>query len=380
MIFDYETLRLIWWVLIGALLIGFALTDGFDMGVGALLPFLGRGDDERRVMINTVGPHWDGNQVWFILAGGAVFAAWPMVYAAAFSGFYIALLLVLFALFFRPVGFDYRSKLPHPRWRAAWDWGLFAGSAVPALVFGVAFGNLLLGVPFYLDETLRPHYTGSFFALLNPFGLLAGILSLAMLVMHGATYLQLRTEGALQHRARAAARAAALVAAAAFALAGLWVAYGMDGYRIVSIPALDAVSNPLAKTVEHAPGAWLNNYRAYPWLIAAPALGFAGTGLVAVLGAARRPVLAFLASALAIIGIIVTAGSSMFPFIMPSSSDPGSSLTVWDATSSPRTLTLMFWATIVFLPIVLAYTVWVYRVMGGKVTVERIREESHTAY
>ena len=137
MIFDYDTLKLIWWVVIGVLLIGFAVTDGFDMGVGMWLPFLGKTDNERRVIINTIGPHWDGNQVWLITAGGAIFAAWPTVYAAAFSGFYIAMLLVLFALFFRPVGFDYRSKIEHPRWRQSWDWGLFAGGAVPALVFGV---------------------------------------------------------------------------------------------------------------------------------------------------------------------------------------------------------------------------------------------------
>ncbi|MGD9298976.1 MAG: cytochrome d ubiquinol oxidase subunit II, partial [Thiohalocapsa sp.] len=171
---DYEILKLVWWLLVGVLFIGFAVTDGMDMGVGTLLPFLGKNDAERRVIINTVGPHWDGNQVWLITAGGAIFAAWPLVYGAAFSGFYFAMLLALFALFFRPVGFDYRSKIENKAWRNAWDWGLFIGGAVPALVFGIAFGNLLQGVPFHLDELLRPYYTGSFFALLNPFALLAG--------------------------------------------------------------------------------------------------------------------------------------------------------------------------------------------------------------
>jgi len=380
MIFDYETLRIIWWMLIGALFVGFALTDGFDMGVGALLPFLGRNDDQRRVMINTVGPHWEGNQVWFVLAGGAIFAAWPLVYAAAFSGFYVALLLVLFALFFRPVGFDYRSKVDDPRWRAAWDWGLFAGSAVPALVFGVAFGNLLQGVPFYLDGNLRPHYDGSFFALLNPFALLAGIVSLSMLVMHGATYLQMRTDGVLLERARGAARLAAIVLIATFAIAGLWLGFGIDGYRIASIPALDAPSNPLVKTVVHVAGAWLANYKTWPWALTAPVLGFAGALGVLAFSVARRSALAFVSSALSITGVIVTAGASMFPFIMPSSLEPNSSLTVWDATSSPHTLMLMFWATVVFLPIVLGYTIWVYKVMGGKVTVRQVREQTHTAY
>jgi len=380
MIFDYETLRVIWWVLIGALFVGFALTDGFDMGVGALLPFLGRDDDERRVMINTVGPHWEGNQVWFVLAGGAIFAAWPLVYAAAFSGFYVALLLVLFALFFRPVGFDYRSKVDDPRWRSAWDWGLFAGSAVPALVFGVAFGNLLQGVPFHLDGNLRAHYDGSFFGLLNSFALLTGVVSLSMLVMHGATYLQMRTEGELLERARGAARLAAIVLIVTFALAGLWLGFGIDGYRIASIPALDAPSNPLAKTVARVAGAWLANYKTYPWAVAAPVLGFAGALGVLAFSAARRGALAFVSSALSVLGVIFTAGVSMFPFIMPSSLEPNSSLTVWDATSSPHTLMLMFWATLVFLPIVLGYTIWVYKVMGGRVTVRQVREQTHTVY
>jgi len=191
---DYETVKLIWWLLVGVLLVGFAIMDGMDMGVGALLPFLGDNDGERRVIINTVGPHWDGNQVWFITAGGAIFAAWPAVYAASFSGFYFAMLLVLFALFLRPVGFDYRSKLESPQWRNTWDRGLMVGGVVPALVFGVAFGNLLQGVPFSYDEFLRPWYSGSFFGLLNPFALLTGVVSLSMIILHGATFLQLRTQ------------------------------------------------------------------------------------------------------------------------------------------------------------------------------------------
>jgi len=380
MIFDYATLKLIWWLLIGALLIGFALTDGFDMGAGVLNPFIGRNDDERRVVINSVGPHWDGNQVWFITAGGAIFAAWPLVYAAAFSGFYIALLLVLFALILRPVGFEYRSKLPTPAWRTFWDWALFAGSAVPALVFGVAFGNLLQGVPFHYDSELAPHYTGSFFALLNPFALLAGVLSLALLVLHGATYLQLRTEGVLRERAERAARLAAVVVIVAFAAAGLWLAWDIEGYRILSMPAPGASFVPPAKSVERAAGAWLANYKTYPWMMAAPILGFLGAIAAFLLSGARRAGWAFMASSLAIIGVILTAGFSMFPFVMPSSSVPASSLTVWDATSSHKTLQLMFWAVVVFLPIVLAYTVWVYRVMRGKVTVEKIRAQSRSAY
>lgn len=200
--FDYEVLRFIWWLLIGVLLIGFAVTDGFDMGVGILLPFMGKTDTERRIMINSIAPHWDGNQVWLVTAGGALFAAWPMVYAAAFSGFYVAMILVLASLFFRPVGFDYRSKLENAKWRNMWDRGIFIGSFVPPLIIGVAFGNLLQGVPFAVNDQLYLNYTGSFLGLLNPYGLLAGIISIMMIITQGATYLQMRTLGELHLRSR----------------------------------------------------------------------------------------------------------------------------------------------------------------------------------
>jgi len=380
MIIDYETLKLIWWVLIGVLLIGFAVTDGMDMGVGALLPFLGKRDQERRVIINTVGPHWDGNQVWLITAGGAIFAAWPAVYAAAFSGFYFAMLLVLFALFFRPVGFDYRSKIDNPRWRSAWDWGLFVGGTVPALVFGVAFGNLLQGVPFHLDSLLRSFYTGSFWGLLNPFALLCGLVSLSMIVTQGAIWLQLRTEEPMAGRARRAVQWWTLIMMGAFALAGVWLALGMDGYRVVSMPPLDARPNPLAKEVIVAAGAWLDNYRAYPPTLAFPVLGFAGAALTWLLSRMGRPGLGLVTSSLAQTGVILTAGASMFPFIMPSSTNPGSSFTLWDAASSHLTLTVMFWAAMIFVPIILGYTTWTYYKMWRRVTVAEIEERQHLAY
>ena len=378
---DYETLKVIWWLFIGVLLIGFAVTDGFDLGIGTLLPFLGRNDEERRVMLNSVGPTWEGNQVWFITAGGATFAAWPLVYATAFSGFYAALLLVLFALFFRPVGFDFRSKVADPRWRNAWDWGLFIGGTVPAVVFGVAFGNLLQGVPFQFDPaTMAVTYTGSFWRLLNPFALLTGLVSLAMLVMHGASFLQIRTEDALQLRARAAARWAAIALIVLFAIAGIWVAYGIAGYRIVSIPAASSAFVPIAKTVESSPGIWLANFTAHQWMMLAPIVAFAGALAVVVSSAGGRSMLAFVASGVAVAGVILTAGFAMFPFVMPSSSDPRSSLTAWDSVSSHRTLAIMFWVVVILLPIVIAYTAWVYWVVRGKVTVAHIRENTHMSY
>ena len=380
MIFDYETLKVIWWLFVGILLIGFAVSDGFDMGVGTLLPFLGKDDDERRIIINSVGATWEGNQVWFITAGGALFAAWPLVYAAAFSGFYIALLLVLFALFFRPVGFDYRSKLPNPRWRSAWDWGLFVGGTVPALVFGVAFGNLLLGVPFHYDDTMRVFYTGSFWQLLNPFALLSGVVSLSMLVMHGAVYLQMRTEGTIYKRAVLAAQIAAVIMLAGFAVAGVWVAYGIEGYRIISMPPANDVIVPAAKQVIKESGAWLDNYTTYPWMLFAPLLAFLGATFTVFLSRSGKPGTAFFTSGATITGIILTAGLSMFPFVMPSSSDPNSSLTAWDAVSSHGTLQVMFWVVLVFLPIVVAYTAWVYGILRGKITTQTIRDGNHTLY
>jgi cytochrome d ubiquinol oxidase subunit II len=380
LLFDYLTLKLIWWLFVCVLLVGFALLGGFDLGVGTLLPFLARTDEQRRVLLNAIGPTWEGNQVWFITAGGAMFAAWPFVYATAFSGFYWAMLLVLFALFFRPVGFEYRSKVADPRWRNAWDWGLFVGGAVPALVFGVAFGNLLQGVPFELDGFMRPTYTGSFWGLLNPFGLLAGVVSLSMLVMHGALYLQLRTEDELNARAAKAARWFGALFMIAFALAGIWQAVGLEGYRIVAMPDPGGVVSPLSKTVEMVEGAWMQNYTARPWTMAAPIAAFAGGLLALLFSAAKRPGLAFVCSGAALAGVIMTAASAMFPFIMPSSTQPNVSLTAYDAVSSHLTLNLMFIAVVVFLPIVLLYTSWVYSVLRGKLSEDKIRKETHTAY
>jgi cytochrome d ubiquinol oxidase subunit II len=215
---------------------------------------------------------------------------------------------------------------------------------------------------------------------LNPFALLTGVVSLSMLVMHGAVYIQLRTEGAVYQRAKVAARIFGLLMIAAFAAAGVWLAMGIDGFRIISMPAASTSPNVLAKVVEQAGGAWMNNYTLYPWMMAAPALGFAGALLALLLSAKDRPGTAFVFSGIALAGVILTAGFSLFPFIMPSSLDPRSSLTVWDATSSHLTLTLMFWAVVIFLPIIILYTSWVYSVMRGKVTEARIREESHSMY
>ena len=378
--FDYETLKLIWWLLVGALLIGFAIMDGHDMGVGALLPFVGKNDDERRVVINTVAPHWDGNQVWFITAGGAIFAAWPLVYATAFSGFYWAMMAVLWALFFRPVGFDYRSKVQNATWRNTWDWGLFIGGAIPPIIFGVAFGNLFLGVPFQFDDTLRSTYTGTFWALLNPFALLAGVLSLSMIVFQGANYLMIRTEGDIYKRVRTASFWSGALTFALFALAGFWLMKDIGGYAITSYIDGNALPDPLDKTVVKEVGAWMKNYSLYAWAKWVPITTFIAIVLGMLLSRLHKPGMAFIASSINCAGIIGTAGVSLFPFVMPSSSDPRSSLTIWDSASSQMTLGLMLGATVIFLPLIIVYTSWAYKVMSGKITTDFIKANDKSVY
>ena len=377
---NYDTLRVIWWVLLGVLLIGFAVMDGFDLGTGMLLPFLGKNDLERRVIINAVGPTWEGNQVWLVLGGGAIFAAWPQLYAVSFSGFYLAMFVILIGLILRPVAFKYRSKNESPTWRSRWDWALFAGSFIPALICGVAMGNVLQGVPFRLTPELYIHYDGSFFGLLNPFAILAGLISVSMLLMHGAAWLCIKTEGAIAARARSVGSISAIVTAVLFVLAGIVLWKFVDGYRITSVLNTTGPSNPLFKTAAHAPGAWMQNYQQYPWTMAAPILGVLGCLLAAVLIRARKDGLAMITSGLGIAGIILTVGASMFPMILPSSVDPRFSLTVWDSSSSHMTLFIMLVCTAVFIPLIVAYTSWVYSVLWGKVNAKDINDGNGHAY
>ena len=376
---DYEILRLVWWLFVGVLLVGFAVMDGQDMGVGSLLPFLGKNDTERRIMINTVAPHWDGNQVWLLTGGGAIFAAWPLVYATAFSGLYWALFIVLAALILRPVAFDYRSRVPVQKWRSSWDWALFVGSFVPPIIFGVAFGNMLQGVPFQFDESLRSTYTGSFWALLNPFALLCGVVSIAMVIFHGANYLLLRTAGELQARARKIGILTGVVTFVLFAIGGLWVYFGITGYVATNIDP-NGVSNPLLKSVAVSEGAWFTNFNNYPVLYIVPLLALGGAALGALSQYVWKPVLAVLSSSVSILGIVLTPLVAMFPFVLPSSSHPVSSLTIWDCTSSQLTLQVMFIVTLIFLPLVLIYTGWAYRVMSGKLTPQYIKDNDKTLY
>jgi cytochrome d ubiquinol oxidase subunit II len=371
---DYATLRVVWWLIVGVLLIGFAITDGFDLGLGASFTYLGRTDAERRALLSSVEPVWEGNQVWFVLGGGAVFAAWPLLYAASFSGLYLAMFLLLVALILRPVGFAFRGKLTDTRWRAVWDVALTLGGGVPALLFGVAFANLFLGVPFHFDGMQRPVVTGGFFSLLHPFALLGGIISLSMLVLHGNAYAAMKVGEPMAARACLIGRIASAIFLVAFVGAGLWVSMSIGGYRITSVIDYLGPSDPTHKTVAITAGAWLNNFHTWPWMWAAPLCATLSAVAAHVFFHQRRGASAFMASVLVQGGTILTGGFALFPFLMPSSTFPNQSLTVWDASSSAKTLLIMLGATIVFLPIILAYTGWVFRVLRGRVTLENMHE------
>lgn len=376
---DYEILRAIWWLLISVILIGFVITDGFDMGVGILLPFIGKTDTERRIMINAIAPHWDGNQVWLITAGAGIFAAWPFAYAVSFSGFYIAMILVLCALFFRPIGFDYRSKLENSKWRGLWDIAIFIGSFVPALVFGVAFGNLLEGVPFRFDNSYRVFYDGNFFGLLNPFALLTGVVSLMLFVAHGGTWLQMKTSGELYLRARKATQISCLILVITFILAGIWVMFGMHGYEVVSTIDHSVTSQPLNKVVS-TESTWLRNYMNYPILWIVPVLGVVLPLFNIVCSGLNKNALSFILSTLTIACVLLTYGIATFPFIIPSSIMPNASLTMWDSTSSQLTLNIMFFVVVIFLPIILFYTTWSYIKMFGRLDKNHIENNKHSLY
>ncbi len=376
--FDYEMLKLIWWLLLGVLLIGFGVTGGFDLGVGAMLRVIGRTDDDRKVMINCIGPTWDGNQVWLILGAGAVFAAWPLVYASAFSVLYPAMLAALFALFFRPTGFEYRAKVADARWRAFWDWGLVVGGAVPALVFGVAFGLVLEGVPFHYDADMRIVMDGSVLAALTPFALFAGLVSLVMLSMHGAAFINLKARGDVQHQARRWLGRLSLTLVALFAIGGIWVTQGVSGYQLLSGGDFNHAMTPLDQQVTREVGAWMRNFTKMPWMWAAPAVGFAGALLA---GLSRGlPRVALVSSGLSVAGVILTAGFAAFPFMLPSSSVPSQSLTLWNASASEHSLALMLIAACFFIPLILLYTTWVYRVLRGPVRSADVNKQEYGTY
>lgn len=373
MIFDYDTLQVIWWILVGVLLIGFALTNGMDMAVSTLLFKVGQNSKERGAIISTIAPHWDGNQVWLITAGGAIFAAWPEVYAASFSGLYWGMLLVLFAIWLRPLAFDYRNHNSDEAWLKRWDIALTVGSLVPILIFGVAFGNLLQGLPFWADENVRWHYDGVFLTallpLLDPFSLLCGLVSVSMLLTQGCLWIQLRTVDDIACRVRGLTLKLALLTVVLYGIAGIW-AYSFDGYQLTALAPEGSFHSITGKSVEVVPHGLFANYGKLWILWLVPIISifcFIKAGIAGVKGNAVKGIIY---NSVAIAFVIITAAIAMFPFVMPSSIDPESSLTIWDASSSHFTLQVMLYAVIIFVPIALAYTIWAYRRMWNKVSAE----------
>ena len=372
----YLGLKVLWWLLLGVLLLGLAVMVGMDMGVGALLRIIGKTDLERRSMLNAIGPHWDGNQVWFILGGGAIFAAFPLIYATAFSGLYVVMLLLLWSMIMRPLAFEYRSKIPTEGWRNIADWVFLLSGALPMIIYGAAMGNMLQGVPFHFDWDLRSYYTGSFISLFNPFAILAGVLSLALAMYMGATMMVIKTEGALAARARAAGSIAALVAIVLFAVGGVWVSM-MPGFVLTHSVGPALAQTPLTQTVELVKGGLLANYKAMPILWVVPVIGFAGMILGGLLLRAHRPATAWWFGILAWTGVLGATAISLFPFLMPSSSNPSQSLTIWNSVSSETTLLWMTGFSVVFVPLILWYTSWAFYVMRGKVDAGKIENDPH---
>ncbi|MFA0140740.1 cytochrome d ubiquinol oxidase subunit II [Vibrio kanaloae] len=377
--FEYDTLRLFWWVLIGVLLIGFMITDGFDMGVGALLPIIGKTNSERRVMINSIAPHWDGNQVWLITAGGALFAAWPLVYATSFSSLYVAMYLTLISLWLRPLALEYRAKIDNDQWRKVCDLAISFSGFFPPILFGVAFGNLMQGLPFSLNSLLMVEYHGSFFDLLNPFALLCGFVGLLMALLQGSAWLMMKTTDALYTKVRLVTQVSAILVASPMVLGGLIISH-IDGYLIVSELNHSAVSNPLNKQVIAETGAWLTNFETYSWMWFAP-IGSVLIPLLALVSARLKwDALAFISSSFTNACIVLTTGFTMFPFIIPSSINPSHSLTLWDSTSSELTLNIMTGVAFVMVPIILCYTAFSYRTMFGRLDSEYVERNSHSLY
>ena len=325
----------VWFVLVAVLWTGYLVLEGFDFGVGMLLPVLGRREKDRRVMINTIGPVWDGNEVWLLTAGGATFAAFPEWYASMFSGFYLALLLILLALILRVVAFEWRGKIDSDVWRRRIDAALVVGSWVPAVLWGVAFGNLVRGVALDADHS----YVGSFADLLNPFALLGGATTALIFLTHGAVFLALKTDGEIRHRAAALAARSAV---ATLVVAGAFAVWTQLAYSVT-------------------------------WTWAATAL--AAAALLALVAATRlrREGWAFVASAVAIVAAVVLIFGSLYPDVMPAL-DPANSLTVDNASSTDYTLTIMTWVAGFLTPLVLLYQGWTYWVFRKRLTAEQIPE------
>lgn len=379
---DYEVLKVLWWMILGSILVAYATTAGFDAGITTIMPFF-KNEDDRRVILNVSAPTWDGNLTWILFAGGGLFVVWPVVYSTAFSGLYFAMLLILFPLFFRPPGYEYRNKMPSMRWKRFWDFGLFISGVMPVFMFGVATGNCFVGFPFHFDPiSLRMFWTGSFWELLNPISILAGFVSVVMVIMHGSTYLQRRTVGNIRNSARQVTYWSGSVLLVLFAISGVLIVLYTPGYSLVYSPPV-ATTNVLDNIVTQAEGGWFVSFFQYPWKFFPPIFAFIGVLVSMAATYVKSKDVAFWGSGLAVAAIIVTSGTTLFPFIMPSSTNLNQSLTVWNSVSSQYALNTMLYIGVFMLAIVTAYKIFAYRAIWRKqkvLRVEDIQNNTHTYY
>lgn len=367
---DYVTLKVIWWGIFGFLVIAFMITGGMDIGVSFLLPIVGRSDQERRLILNSIGPTWEGNQVWLITLGAGLFAIWPIAYGTIFSSMYVAFILVLFMLILRPPGFDYRAKINSQIWRNFWDATLFLSAITLALGFGAVIGNLFTGLPFYFDKDMHEIYQGSFISIITPIALLFAVVNFCMLGLQGALYIQYKLEGDIAIRAKLLAKIFSIGFATTGIFAAISVVLWIPGYEIVSIPDLNTGFAITDKVVKSILSGWAQNYVDHKWLWIFPIIALVATRIAVRLSTKDKPATALFVNSIGIATSCLTVGCALFPFILPSNLSPNHSLTIWDVCSSKLTMGWSLFVTIVFLPIVLAYTIWVYRVMRGKVKLQ----------
>ena len=379
---EYSVLKILWWMIIGLVLILYGTTAGYDLGITTLIPFLKK-ESHKRLVLNISAPTWDGNQTWIVFAGGGLFVVWPIVYSLSFSGFYAAILMILWPFFLRPLGYDYRNKIDSPTWRRCWDWGLFISSFLPVFIFGVVFGNLLQGIPFHFDHyMMMEFYTGNFGGLMNPFGILCGLVSASMIIMHGASWVARRSRADLNTLARKIQFFFAWLTAILFIISGWWLMTRVSGYTLVD-QAASPTLHPFANVVTHHAHAWTDDYASSPWKYYPVVIAFCALFCTLLFNRLQRFVAAFWASVMSVAGIIATAGATLFPFLMPSSTNLNESLTVWNAVSSQYALNIMLYVCVVLMFIVLAYKIFAFKAAWGSVQSigeEDLDKNKHTFY
>ena len=378
---DYDILRVIWFILLVVLFVGFIVTDGFDMGVGIVLLYLGKTDLERRVLINTISPHWEGNQVWLVTSIGAMFAAFPLLYGTIFNGLYVIFLLVFIALFLRPMAFDYRSKLTSKKWKCYWDRALFVGSIVPIFFIGLILGNVFHGLSFSFNEMMQVQYDDNLWQYIKLNGILFGFFAIGVVVMHGCCWLQLKTVDNLYEQSRYIVMRVAVVNAILFMVIGCYLYFCVEGFTIEQFSRAHYF-DPLHKLIVQNTdkGAWFVNYLQNPLLFLVPCFALLCLFFVIFCSYQHWHAMAFLSSALFILCACATAAISLFPFLLPSVSHPSYSLLVWDSTSSQLNLQILLVVVFLFLPIVLAYTIWSYIKMSGRLDITFIEKNSKSLY